>query len=632
MKQTMIELEEASGRYQGYVYASDRGRPDQQVEMDLVADTEITIREHRCTLGSLTRRLIAFESSFLETIFDERGQLDLGRYLYAQTIGKSGLTERDLPTEADIQIRIVTDDEHIARLPWVLLARASTFLCATGWSVALSRTLEGGAVELPPSPRMLIAIPQPADIEPTEAAPHLEKLEELLSAADHRYYQDRNLRVAHTWEDFGRLAAEFQPQIFYYYGHGISDGHTTRLRFARGDRRRRFDVPVVDLAQHFRQAADGPPLLAYVNCCHGDAGGLLGAGRTLSEIIPAVLTNRTVAFIAAAQAQATEFWRALLLDGEAPHQAVASMHNKLGELGLSFKDTRWMTPVLHRHYADWTSTPPRSTTEISRDPHWRLKLDRVRQFGQVVFQTQEMLRERKPPSLAYIWYGAAGQGVDLFHQRLTVELRHFLGSAHLYQVLPRWPDDLENLHLSFRDMMLEAFDARSLDDIPARIRTQIRGESGRQSLVYMRHTPLGSHSPVRPKVLRTYLEWWDRTFAPLLLEARAFGLLGVSFVVRKPPALLKSLHSHLDNLVLEHTVYQLLDEMERVVRKDLLDFLRSHNVPVPPDRQDRVVEAILTQTGGDYDSTLEALKEVVARAWDLEDENLGDDDEKEEDY
>jgi len=63
------------------------------------------------------------------------------------------------------------------------------------------------------------------------------------------------------------------------------------------------------------------------------------------------------------------------------------------------------------------------------------------------------------------------------------------------------------------------------------------------------------------------------------------------------------------------TVLQVLDEMEQVSRKDLLDFLHTHNVLLPLSRRDRVLGDILARTQGDYDMTLEALKDIAARAW-----------------
>jgi hypothetical protein len=629
--QYFLEIDNKAGHYEGRIYQGDPASAYPLPNLELGSTAQINIKGKTCTLGELIQALIAYESEILETFFDERGQLELGQYLYAQTLG-CWQNAPDPRREADIQIHILSEDEHILRLPWVLLACDGIFLSILGWSVILGSSDSVTNCELPPSPYLLVIVPKPADEPATEATNHLRELEEMLSRADHHFCQGKHLHVVYTWEEFQTQVTKQHYDLLYYYGHGISDIHRSRLVFASGKTNIRKDVPVVDLVTCLHQASGGPPLLAYVNCCKGDAGGILGAGRQLLNLIPAVVTNRTVATIDAARRQAMDFWKAILLEGIPPHAAVAGMYSRLGNMGLSLKDVRWMTPVLHSRYQNWKANPPRLRDRLHRSPYWQLKLNRVRQFGQVFYLTDQMLRERKPRSLAYVWYGQAGQGLDLFHQRLKVELRDVLPNVHLYEVRPRWPDDLHNPHRSFEDMLLEAFEVDSLDNIPGRVRTQTKGESGRQTLVYICHQPVLTAEPIKPSVLRTYLEWWDCNFVPLLhQETDAFGLLGVSFEVRNPPKFLEVLQTRVDDLELQHTVLHVLDEMERLAKKDLKEFLDTHRIELPRNRRERILDEILKETGGHYEMTLEALKLLMERAWDLEDEdkdeNVNDEDE-----
>jgi len=574
------------------------------------------------TLGSLVAELATLRKDFYEHVFNERLQLLFGQHLYAQTFGQ--LDHGEPATGAEAELQIITGDEHAAHLPWVLLARQGRFLCASGWTVALTRPgLEQAPCELPPSPRMLVAMPQPADLPPTAAQAHFEDLEELLRAADHLFQEGKHLCLVTTWEDFRERLNDFQPHILYFYGHGEGTLATSRLLFAGGKGNQRHEVPIVDLAQCLRRATGGPPLLAYVNCCGGDTGGLLGAGWQLGDLVPAVVTNRTTAFIPAARAQAMELWRAVLLDGTAPDAAVAGMYARVGEAGLSFRDARWMTPVLHRHYGTWRSHPPKPRSRLERDPHWRVKLDRVQQFGQVVLQTREMLQERKPRVLAFLWYGEEGQGVGLFAERLKVQLREHLTPGHDFEVCPEWPDQVEvDPYGSFEDRIFEALGVQSIDDVPARIRGETRGARGSDTVLYVRHHPLRRGEVVDPGVLKIYLEWWNDVFAPLLGRANAFGLLGVSFVVRDPGRFIRMLNKHLGSPELSDVVFHPLEHFKRLTRKDLTDFLRSHNVVLPRHLKDKVLDRILEQTGGQYELTLRALYDVVNRAWDLESEEV----------
>jgi len=458
-------------------------------------------------------------------------------------------------------------------------------------------------------------------MEDTRAQHHLEEIREMLSSADRLLELNRNLRIVTSKDEFVTSLLSFLPHVVYYYGHGVGDANGSSLAFATGSKNQRIDVPIADLANIFR-AKEHRPLLVYLNCCLGDAGGLLGAGRQLRTVIPAVLTNYTIAHIDAAQAQGMAVLQSVLLDGLPPHLAVSRMRSSTGRMNLSFKDLRWMTPVIHYQYDQWQANPPKPANRLERDGHWSFKVDRVRQFGQVVYLTTQMLRERQPKSRAYIWYGAPGQGVDKFHRRLNVELQEQIGNTHLYEVKAEWPVEFSRPHKSWENMLLEAFDVQAFDDIPGRIRTQTRGAAGRNTLVYMRHQPVHSSEVINPSVIKGYLEWWAYNFVPLL-ENSVFALLGISFVPGKPRNFRNSLEAEgIDALHLDGCAIQILDEMEHLSKKDLMDFLQSHNIQLPPSRRSQILDKILEDTQGSYDITLDALRDVVDRAWAIEETNM----------
>jgi hypothetical protein len=612
-----LEIENTSGHYQGRYHHGDPGQASEWFDLSLGPEQSLSIKGQPRRFDELLQALRDCNEIVLANLLDERGQLEWGYYLYQQSLGR-WQTGR-LPLETTAQLHIVSEDEHILRLPWVLLARDGVFLTTTGWSVVLGRAGEAADCELPPSPQLLVIMPQPVGVAETQAEAHLEELQEMLSRADHHFYRNQHLHLASTWEECQQQIKARHHDLLYYYGHGVGDAQRSRLVFAAGPQHYRQDKPIADLAILLRQAPGGPPLLAYLNCCQGDAGGILGAGRQLLNLIPAVVSNRTDAYVAAARQQALAFWRAILLEGLPPHAAVAGLYQQLGDMDLSLQDVRWLTPVLHGHYRDWRANPPKPSQRLDRNPHWRLMLDRIRQFSTVFYQVQVMLRERKPRCHAYLWYGQAGQGVDLFHQRLTVELRQVLREVELYEVPSRWPDDLHNPHRSFQDMMQEAFRVNSLDDIPARIRTRTRGETGRSVLVYVRHEPVRVGDLIKPPVLRTYLEWWDSAMIPLLQESRAFGLLGISFIVNHPVKFRGLAEQQKKAMQLQHEItFNILDEMERLAREDLELFLNTHNIALPPKRRERILDEILEKTEGHYEMTLEELKSIEEQAWNLE--------------
>jgi hypothetical protein len=568
------------------------------------------------TLESVLSRLLTLDGIFIEE-FNERFQLEFGRYLYGETFERAGWS--DLPREGDVEVQVLTDDEHVARLPWVLLARDGYFLSTAGWSVSLGRpgVAEEEAI-LPPSPNLLIVAPEPKDLSPTKAAQHIDELEKRLSAADRYFKRGEHLRIVKTWEELLLILPEFELDLLYFYGHGRGTFDSSRLLFPDPDGRAR-EVPVANLAQALRVAGHSRLALAYVNCCKGDTGGLLGAGRQMGEVAAAVVTNRAVATVEAAQAQALELWDSLLIRGEAPHKAVTQMYSRVANLGLTFRDVRWMTPVLHRRYRAWRSTPPRLRNRTERDPNWRVTLDRLKQAGQVFLETNRMLRQRRPRALAYFWYGEEGQGIELFHERLNVELLQMPAEISFHKVNPDWPDESLERRRSFEDMMAEAFEVQTLEDVPGRIRGWTRSDPRRPALVYICHQPLRRGGRVHPAEMGDYLEWWDRAFAARLEEAGAFGLLGVSFITSKPAGAKKILSESLEGLHLSRMAFHVLDEMEQVALSDLVHFLNIHGVSLPRGRSDSILQEIWDQTGGRYEMTLEALKDLLDRPWDAGD-------------
>lgn len=614
-----VEIKNSGGGYRGSVYQDDRVPLYDLPAPALGPDEPLTLNGETRRLGEILRALLQGPSPELTAAFDERGQLEFGQFLYRQVFGPLDAATRERLRQEKVEVRIVSDDEHVARLPWVLLAAEGVFLSATGstgWSVALGG---GGALpdcELPPSPRILLVMPEPAGLPRVDSEQHLEELEDVLSTANYLHTAGRHLVVVKDWEGFKRAAKEFKPHVVYYYGHGTSDGRTSSLIFAEGEKARRAEKPVADFANCLRLEDGDGPSLAYVNCCLGDAGGWLGVGRQLGSFIPAVITNCLSAYSGAAQRQGLTLLRSLIVKGEPPHVAVANMRGNLADLNFSFRDMRWMTPVLHCHYGSWKAHPPRPPSPLERDPHWRFKLDRVRQFGQVFYQTKTMLSQRKPRSLAYIWYGKEGQGVELFHQRLKVELQEDLTDTHLYEVLPAWPQEFYNFHRSMTDMLLEAFDVQSLQEIPDRIRTETRAVTGRQVLLYVRHEPVRPGMLLTPDLLHKYLEWWDANVA-VLLEDQSFGLLGISFVVRKPSVFRSVLleKKQLNAIRLGRTRVRLLDEMERLQKEDLIDFIETHNLPLPEKFRDRVLDEIMDECNGEYDKILERLKNIEELIW-----------------
>lgn len=603
----LIKIDSSQGHYTGYIQKGHSSAEMGPKSFQLGPDDTVTIKDQDIALKDVRQALISYNKEWLDLYFDEQGQYAVGAYLYRQLFGE--LTPAEVGEQcSEVEILIVTEDEHIECFPWILLAHHGVFLSASGWSVALAnRTPFVDCCELPPYPKMLVIAPEPADREPTKAKEHLEALKELISVAG----PEKNFEVATTWDEFKEKIKTFNPHILYYYGHVLGNKYSSGLVFADKDKKA-FEIPVADLVFLLGQMPEGPPLIVYVNSCFGEAGGLFSVRQQLSRLVPAVLTNRTAALLNAAQAQGMAFWEKTLIKAMPPHVAVSQMRSELVNLELSLRDIRWMTPEVHCHYDHWIAHPPKPIYRLERDPHWQLKLDRLTEFGQVYYQTDQMFIETKPKSLAYLWYGKQGQGFEYFHKRLKVELEEKLHQVLIYEVKPEWPSYLAAPDQSFRDMILKAFEINHLDQLTYRIRTfsksKSKSKTGYQTLIHVCHNPVQSYYIFHPKYIKLYLHWWDLNFAPRLPE-KVHALLGISYEIQKQEKLdvLISTKKQLDELELLHTVIQILPEMGKTTKKDLLDFLKTHNIILPPDIKHGILEKILKDTEGDYNKVLDKL-------------------------
>jgi hypothetical protein len=275
-----------------------------------------------------------------------------------------------------------------------------------------------------------------------------------------------------------------------------------------------------------------------------------------------------------------------------------------------------MTPVLHCRYGAWRANPPSPLSRQERDPDWKLKLDRVNQFSRVFFQTHQMLFERRPKAIGYLWFGKSDQGLDIFHERLNRELQEKLQDVLIYEVRPEWPEELADPPRSFADMLNQAFEVTSLDHLTGRVRAFSRQRTGQRTLVYVRHTPVLDRQVFDPGYLPAYLEWWAKNFVARLPE-NCHALLGVSYAVQNPGKFHEYLISKLalPNLNLADAVLVILDALERVTVQDLRDFIRTHNIKLPDDLQQSILEKLLAETDGSYERVIEEMKHLESSAW-----------------
>lgn len=231
-----------------------------------------------------------------------------------------------------------------------------------------------------------------------------------------------------------------------------------------------------------------------------------------------------------------------------------------------------------------------------------------------------MLREQRPGAKAYICYGAPLQGMVPFLDRIRETLRAEINEAvAVHPRSPAWPEHLLDPHRAFERMLLDEFGINALDDIPARILAEASWQSGRQTLLYVRHAPVSLPGHViRTEVLKTYLEWCNTMLVPVLRAQGIFSLLCIPVQAEVPDKFRARLEQAFGarHLRLKDTYGYVLGEFQDVTIEDLHHFCDTHNIPLPEGEQrDKLFDTIIRETGGLYEPTLEALKDLERRYW-----------------
>lgn len=580
----------------------------------LSPDTTLMVKKSLLTFEELTHRIINYDLDSPDNIFDGRGQLEIGRHLFAMTAGAMVDEQKRDILKAKVAVRIVTEDETVSRLPWCLLAESRSFLAADKWSVALSLPRDDCRdYALPSHPRILLVAPCPIDWTPTGAEEHIVELERLLFGANDEHRGGKDLRRVENWDDFITQLESFKPHVVYYYGHGRGDENSSWLVFKKSGELEADEVPLSNFALALKRLNEEAPLVAYVNCCQGDAGGLLGVSKQLGGFIPAVITNCTTAYVDAARKQAVEILKGLLVERKPPHEAVSAIRINLDKLGLFFRDLRWLTPVLHYGYNRWSCEPTDLADNLNLDFNWRHKLDRGKQFIKIIDRTEWIIGKPGPRAFAFLTFGRKKQGFLDFYRRVEIELPDRISGQWLPLVRPAWPLEFGgNYYQSFSEKICEAFDVTSLHDIPIKFtneRDKVR------KFLLLQHKPIElpeeGDLPIKHLYrLQKYLQWLSSNFVRIMPN-NVFTIIGFSFVVPVPETFRARAKEMLERgLDLEFIRFSILDELAVVTTDELEDFLEVNDLSPPRDSIVATINTIIHKTGGIYEDVVEAVKNI----------------------
>ncbi len=163
----IIRIEYQNGQYTGQVSHGNRTYDPGNLKLD--PDETITIGDKFITLKALAHATIGYGEADFDFASDERGQMVVGQYLYSRVFTSENRSILKSAGE-NPHIRILTKDEHIGRLPWMLMAEKSgMFLSGMGCAISMASHDHWVSGQLPVSLKILVAAPQPANRLDTRA-------------------------------------------------------------------------------------------------------------------------------------------------------------------------------------------------------------------------------------------------------------------------------------------------------------------------------------------------------------------------------------------------------------------------------------------------------------------------------
>lgn len=624
MQQIICWLERDGDDYRLSVEVPPTGKRMALGKAAVQEDCAISLRGSTTTLKTILGWLDTFDRDKLQHQLDEAGMYAVGNYLYQQTLGQYP-QHRQLPGE-DVDLRIISTCPHIHRLPWNMLAREGMALHSghSGWRITLAVEPATRDVEWPALPTMLIIAPEPIwDLqgkraEPTDSQTHIQALRTRLANTIKAYDTPEKLRVVTTWADLQRALRDQHFDMLYYYGHGMGDQHSSRLWFATPDGRSVDLRTFQELRRELEQASGGAPTVCYVNACFGNSGGQMGAGLQLGAVCAAVVANRTAAVTETAMRQGQEFLESLLLEARPPD---ISLQDALARCGGTSGDVRWVTPVLHRHYGSWKPGRKLPRYHLDRqDPHWEHRLDRVTHSGTLKEQVGQAVQNRSPATVCCLWYGCDNVGVDLFHQRVPLDLRALRLNVQIALCRMNWPvTDAGNDARAYEGCLLAGLRADEtpfaraplgLYDIP-RFLEQLAGQTGKPTLLHLRLKTINKDVRMPPSKLKAFLEWWQSAVVlPILNPARIQTLMTLGLELPNPAAMPGAFGTHLEPLndeLYPHLSVYLLPQLPLLQAHDLREFIKRFFPSLPRDKANQAIDYILLTARGNYQSTLNLL-------------------------
>ena len=150
----IVEIKNSEGKYSGKVYKNRFDTFWEIADLAIGKQATVKINNQDLPLSDVIDRMLRYRLEDRENLFKEDGQLTIGKHLFSAIFNSLPEVERKTLKREGNEIRILSDDEYAARLPWTLLADLETFLSARNTTVVLSSRTDWDKCLLPPSPKI----------------------------------------------------------------------------------------------------------------------------------------------------------------------------------------------------------------------------------------------------------------------------------------------------------------------------------------------------------------------------------------------------------------------------------------------------------------------------------------------
>lgn len=548
-----------------------------------------------------------------------------------EILGALRLDSSVSPARYAFRLRIVTEDERWASLPWSLTTFGYQRLAHAdnGWTFEIAVGTRRLAEEVGHRaiPRILVF---GSECQVTQAGDHLRRVRGLLTRHHQNYERDHFLTVTRL-SSLEKIARGSRRVDIVYLISDVDLDPLPRLRLEDDNETGSISFP--DLACMLEPLR---PRVVILAGARGAAALPGGAGRQLVQVADAVVVPCNTTSSGQTGVLFEDWFEHHVIGGQSPVDALYSVQPT-----DTLADVSGPLPVAFTRYGDWISKPLGQLR-----PDVAVRLDRFNQRAHAARKVKELLFQAPERRLQLlVAAGAPGNAIE----ELASHLHHDLAMSEPdWQMIrcsialpydrtgfePRGEDwaqreralALGRLEALLVDALAAGDHIPLLDAIAFAISDALPGKI---PLLWIDWGAYGDRRDVtegtRPGLMhdcpsQTLEVWLDfhRHLALRLERERQINVVS-SIGLEKPTDSLPFIEEDIiwfSNAGHAHVAAHMLPPLQRVERHELLEFLRDDpSVGVPRSYLQVITEALLEESRGDYDVLISAIARGEKTGW-----------------